>query len=335
MSKDNLFNKNVLVVGLGSIGERHVRNLKILGAKSIYVLRRKNKDPRTIDIKDYNYVSTIKEALEKDISAAIIATPSSNHTEILEILVQKKIPVLLEVPISNKLDKLEDICLFAKENNVPILVGHNLKFHPSLKKIKDIIKSNQVGNVYFSRSQFGEYLPECHPWEDYKYRYEARKDLGGGVILTSIHEIDHAVWLFGRVKCVTCVSRTLKLPVDVEDVAMIVMEHHNGILSEIELDFIQRSYSRNLQICADKTSIEWGLIENNLLMYDVNIKDWHKINSDDDYDINQTYIDELNHFSDIVYNQETPITSLQDSIHVLNVALSAIESSKQKKTVFI
>lgn len=335
MTKDNLFKKNILIVGLGSIGERHLRNLKFLGARSIYVLRRKNKDPRTVNIKDYNYVNTIKEALEKDISAAIIATPSSNHTEILETLIQNNIPVLLEVPISNKLDKLDDIYLYAKENNVPILVGHNLKFHPSLKKIKNIIQSSQIGNIYFSRSQFGEYLPECHPWEDYKLRYEARKELGGGAILTSIHEIDHAVWLFGKVKCVTCVSRTLKLPIDVDDVSMIIMEHHNGILSEIELDFIQRPYSRNLQVCADKSSIEWGLIENNLLMYDINNKNWQKINPEDDYDINQTYIDELNHFSNVIYNQEAPITSLQDSIHVLNVALSAIESSRQRKTIFI
>mgnify|MGYP006093169201 CR=1 FL=1 len=330
-----LIKKNVLVIGLGSIGERHVRNLKKLGCKSIFVLRRKNNKPRTIDLSDYRFVSTLDESLDHNIDAAIIANPSSHHTELLEKLVLNKIPVLLEVPISDKLDRLQKISENAKKNFVPILVGHNIKFHPSLKKIFELIECGELCDVSYSRSQFGEYLPDCHPWGDYKTRYEARADLGGGVILTSIHEIDHAIWLLGEVKSVTCIMKTLNLDIDVEDTAMIILEHKSGALSEITLDFIQRVYTRNLQICAGNGTIEWALKNNNLKFFNATTKKWKNLISDEFYDFNETYIEELLHFSDIIYKKDEPITSLDHSIHVLNVALSAKKSSELKKTIYI
>lgn len=330
-----LINKNVLVIGLGSIGERHVRNLKQLGCNSIYVLRRTNTKPRTISFDDYNCVFSMNEAISHKIDAAIIASPSNNHTEHLNYLVNKRIPVLIEVPISNKIDLLKKINDHALINKVPILVGHNIKYHPSLKKIYDLVKTNKIGKVHYSRSQFGEYLPDCHPWQDFKKRYEARRDLGGGVILTSIHEIDHAIWLQGKVESVTCISRTLKFDIDVEDTAIIVMEHEGGSLSEVSLDFIQRVYSRSLQICASEGSLEWKLKTNNLKLYDTETKRWNILINDEDYDFNKTYIDELINFSEIIFDGSKPVTDLRHSIHVLNVALSAVKSSHEKKTIKI
>ena len=332
---NKLFRKNILIIGLGSIGERHVRNLLKIGAKNIYVVRRKNKKPRTIKKTDYSFISCIDDALKLDISAAIIATPTNKHTADLLKLVKSRIPVLVEVPLSNSLYDLNKINNISKKLKVPILIGHNLKFHPSLLKINQLVKGNKYGKTYFSRSQFGEYLPECHPWEDYKKRYEAKKSMGGGPILTSIHEIDHAVWLFGKVKTVTCVAKNLKLPIDVEDTAMIILEHQNKIVSEIQLDFIQRPYTRNIQITSDRGSIEWGLIENNLLVFSSKTKKWKKINNVKKYDINQTYIDELIHFSEIVLKNKKPLTSLDDGIHVLKVALGALKSSRLRKAINI
>ena len=172
-------------------------------------------------------------------------------------------------------------------------------------------------------------------WEDYRKRYEARRDLGGGVILTSIHEIDHAIWMQGKVESVTCISRTLKLDIDVEDTAMIVMEHEDGSLSEVVLDFIQRVYSRSLQICASEGTIEWFLRKNNLKLFDIETKKWNNLIDNEDYDFNNTYIDELKNFSDMIYKESKPVTDLSHSIHVLNVALAAVKSSYQKKTIKI
>ena len=124
----DLFKKNILVIGLGSIGERHVRNLKILGCNNIYVLRRRNKEPRTFKLEDYKFVKSINDALSKNISAAIISTPTSSHTEMLITLVEASIPVLLEVPISNSLKGLIKINELAKNGFLNALLIKITKF---------------------------------------------------------------------------------------------------------------------------------------------------------------------------------------------------------------
>ena len=113
------------------------------------------------------------------------------------------------------------------------------------------------------------------------------------------------------------------------------MEHESGSLSEVSLDFIQRVYSRSLQICASEGSLEWKLKTNNLKLYDTETKRWNILINDEDYDFNKTYIDELINFSEIIFDGSKPVTDLRHSIHVLDVALSAVRSSNEKKTIKI
>ena len=113
------------------------------------------------------------------------------------------------------------------------------------------------------------------------------------------------------------------------------MEHEDGSLSEVSLDFIQRIYSRSLQICASDGTLEWELKTNTLKLYDIETKKWNDLTNDKDYDFNNTYINELVNFSNIIFEGSKPVTDLRHSIHVLNVALSAVKSSHEKKTIKI
>ncbi len=335
MVKKNLFRGNILVIGLGSIGERHVRNLIKCGVTDISVLRRSDKKPRTISDSKFKTFFDLKSALKLKPEAAIIATPSSMHTIYLDKLIKNGIPTLIEVPISNSLKNLNRINNDAKKNKVPILVGHNLKFHPALKSIKKLVQSNSLGKIFFSRSQFGEHLPDNHIWDNFKNRYEARADLGGGVILTSIHEIDHAVWLFGKVKSVNCITKKSKFNLDVEDFAIIILEHKSGITSEIQLDFISRAYVRSLQICGEKSYIDWIFKSNKVKFYNSQRKKWQVVTKTKKSDVDQSYIEELKHFSDIIYNNVKPLTSFESSLHVLDVALMSLKSGVNGKQIII
>ncbi len=335
MKKKLVFKNGVLVIGLGSIGERHVKNLYNNGVKNISVLRRSKKKPRNVLESKFKTFYQLDSALKTMPTAAIIATPSSLHTKYLKKLISNKIPTLIEVPISNSLKGLEEIHRQAKKNNVPILVGHNLKFHPALKSIKKLISFNKLGRIYFSRSQFGEYLPDNHTWENFRKRYEARADLGGGVILTSIHEIDHAVWLFGPVQSVNCITKKSKFNLDVEEYAVIILEHLNGIVSEVQLDFISRAYVRSLQICGDKSYLDWNFKSNQVKFYDAKQKKWKIITKSKNSDVGLTYVEELKHFSDVIYRKVKPMTSFENSLHVLNVALMSLKSGKNGKKIIV
>jgi predicted dehydrogenase len=329
-----IFDGEVLVAGLGSIGERHVRNLRALGQGQIVVLRRAEKPTRTLAESDFVTVTELATALDRKPSAAIICLPNNQHVELLLHCVEAGIPTLVEVPLAHSLEGLAEILRLAEKNAVPLLMGHNLRFHPALAAIKSAVDQGRIGDPLYSRAQFGEWLPGNHPWEDYRQRYEARADLGGGAVLTSIHEIDHAYWLFGHFKSVTAVARTRSLDIDVEDVAMMIFEHRTGVLSDIGLDFVQRVYSRSLQIAGSEGTIQWALLDKTVQLHAGGDSDWTELFSfGSGYDIatviNRTYLDELEHFAAVVRGAAAPNNSLADGIHVLSAGLAALESSKQ------
>jgi predicted dehydrogenase len=328
----------VLVAGLGSIGERHVRNLVAAGHDGISVLRRGAAKPRTLTGDEFTTVTDVEAAFARNPAAILICLPNTMHTELLARAVDAGIPVLVEVPLAHELAGLAEIDARAKQTGAQVLIGHNLRFHPALAAIHAAVVGGEIGTPLFSRSQFGEYLPAGHTWEDYRTRYEARADLGGGAVLTSIHEIDHACWLFGPVTAVTCVARTRELDIDVEDVAMMILEHENGTLSEIELDFIQRVYTRSLQIAGTEASIEWKLRDDRSRICLEKNGTWEDhVILDTPYDlptvVNQTYIDELTHFGEVVRGNEAPCNPLSMGIHVLSVALAALQSSREKRRI--
>lgn len=324
-------NGEVLVAGLGSIGERHVRNLLTLGHRDISVLRRSDRPARTLDASSYTTLADTDVAFARKPVAIIIATPTALHMPLLQQAVAEGIPSMVEVPLAASLDGLAELANSARVSDTPVLIAHNLRFNPCLNWIREALKANQVGTPIYSQAQFGEYLPSGHDWEDFRDRYEARSDLGGGVILTSIHEIDHAVWLFGPVGTVTCVAKSTTLGLDVEDTAMLVLEHESGPLSQITLDFVQQPYRRWLQVVGSESTIEWELKANLVRRYDPIQGAWEQVFASPHYSGDQSYLDELEHFARVITHEETPTVGLAEATHVLAVALAAKESAATGK----
>lgn len=323
----------VLVIGLGSIGERHVRNLLALGQRDITVLRRQARPPRTLRGDEYRTVTDVDEAFNRRPSAVIIATPTALHTSFLARAIERGASILVEVPVAHSPEGLEGIVQRAQRSGAAILLGHNLRFHPALRAIREAVLRGDIGEPLYSRAQFGEYLPACHPWQDYRQRYEARTDLGGGVVLTSIHELDHAFWLFGPVEAVTCVARRRALEMDREDIAMMVLEHDHGVLSEITLDFLQRTYRRSLQVAGREGTMEWELRSDRVRIFTAKHQRWEDLCVLGPFDINQTYLEELRHFARVTARTEEPLVSLADGLHVLQIGLAALRSSADARRV--
>jgi predicted dehydrogenase len=317
----------VLVAGLGSIGERHVRNLLALGQESITVLRRNPREARTVDESAFLTVTDSDSALKRSPAALIIATPTAMHLPLIRQAVERGIPTMVEVPLASSVDGLSQLAMDAATNNTPVLVAHNLRFHPCLNWVRDAVRAGAAGTPIYSQAQFGEYLPDSHQWDDFHDRYEARSDLGGGVILTSIHEIDHAVWLFGEVSAVTCVAKTAALDIEVEDTAMLILEHRNGVLSQVTLDFVQRPYRRWLQVVGTEGTIEWELKANLVRRYTAEDGRWSDAFASPEYSGDQSYIDELEHFARVIRREEPPVVGLVEATHVLSVALAAKQSA--------
>ena len=216
------------------------------------------------------------------------------------------------------------------------LVGCNMRFHPGPVKVKQLLDEGRLGKILFARIHAGSYLPEWRPNSDYRDNYAARVETGGGCILDYIHEIDLARWYLGEVKSVFCSAGHLSsLEIETEDVAALVCQHNSGAISEIHLDYVQRTYERGCQIVGELGSIFWDFNAKAVRWYSAGNKEWTTYAQPETWDINQMYVDEMRHFLDCLVGQRPTTLPIPEAVALMRVAFAAKTSSQDGRMIAI
>ena len=340
--------KNVLFIGLGSIGQRHYRNFKdIVENYNFFAIRKIKKSPelnKTNIVKNLKFnlkkknIREISEtaALKKKFNVVFICNPSSLHLQYALKFSKKNVALFIEKPLSHNLIGLKKLENKIKKNKVICAVGYQLRYHNFLSKIKKIIDSNTLGKIKKVEIFNQHYLPNHHKYEDYRIGYAAKKKLGGGVLLCFIHEIDYANFLFNIPKSIKCISgKKSNLEIDVEDYAKIKCNHHlnnHNFVVEINLDFIKKIEKRKCNIIFKYGQINWDLKKDELI-----IKQKGKILKKYQSKIsrNSLFKKQLEFFNKSIKLKSKPISNLDNGISSLKVAMTAKKSSKINKKIII
>ncbi|MCX6007652.1 MAG: Gfo/Idh/MocA family oxidoreductase [Chloroflexi bacterium] len=333
----------ILMVGLGGIGQRHVRNLRALLGSDVdilaYRVRRLSQtitDQLSIEAaveveEKYNLhvYYDLDEALEQKPEAVFICNPSSLHMPIAIKAARAGCHLFIEKPLSHNEEQVQDLIDLIESQHLVSLVGYQMRFHPCLRRLHSLLQQQAVGRVLAVRAEVGEFLPGWHKYEDYRQIYASRQELGGGVILTQIHELDYIYWLFGLPKRIFALGGHLSnLEINVEDTASILMEYIvKGRQMPVHLhqDFVQRPPSRTCQIIGDE-----GKILVDLHALTVNVFDGRgsltEANSYEGFQRNQLFLDELKHFLECLQGKTAPLVTVRDGAQSLRMALAAKES---------
>ncbi|HPI11710.1 MAG TPA: Gfo/Idh/MocA family oxidoreductase [Catalimonadaceae bacterium] len=232
----------VLVIGGGSIGERHIGNLLTLGYTDIVVLRSRNLPFRTVDASKVTIVTDWESALALKPIAAFICTPTSLHISQAIMCAENGISILAEKPLSHNGEGIDELIAICKETGVYVQVGYMMRYHPHAETIKKWIQDQTWGKLVSFSTHWGEHLPDWHPWEDYRESYAARKELGGGAALTLSHDLDLVLWMIES----TLVSHHLiqnfasGLEVNVDSAADFLLGFENGVTGHVHLNFFQK-----------------------------------------------------------------------------------------------
>ncbi len=323
-----------IIIGGGSIGKRHLRNLLSLGESDIAVVEQ-NAERMSAIAAEFNIktFSSMRQAFESEtFECAFICSPSRFHQEQALYCADHKCDLFIEKPLSHTMDGIFELKNVIEKNKLITMVGSNFKFYPSLQKIKSLLDAGAIGKILSARLQFGQYLPDWHPWEDYRQGYSANERLGGGVLLDS-HEFDYATWLLGDVSKVTCVAKKISdLEIDVEDVAAVILHLKSGALVELHLDYVQRFYSRCYEFFGETGTIMWDIKEKKVLLKtkEAGEQIFELIS---EYDFNTMYIDELKHFLACVEARSNTVSSVIVGARVLEIITAAKESSLKEKTI--
>lgn len=312
----------ILFVGLGSIGQRHLSNLISLGYDKFYALRnRGNALPLEISssglivLKDWEEVALVRPDF------CILAAPPVVQQEYLPLIVAMGMDVFVEKPIGTNLNVLFEVLETVKEKKLVSMVGYNLRYHPLVARLKEILCNGYIGNQTSFRLEVGQYLPDWHPYEDYRAGYSAQNSLGGGVTLDLIHEIDLAYYLFGTITDVkSFTAKRSHLEIDVEDTSEIIVKLQNGVIGSIHLDYVNRIGMRKGTIIGDCGVLDYDLLKSE---YNLSIGKHEKVSGKIDFQRNDMYKNELIEFLQCVENRTEPKNNLESGLAVLEYALKA------------
>jgi predicted dehydrogenase len=293
--------KPIVVFGAGSIGERYIRILWFLGFNNIFVFRQRNLPFRDIGVAKVTVIKTWEEVVELKPFVGVITSPTSQHISHAIKCVTLGIHVLVEKPLSNEIISLNELFNLVNEKKVYVYVGYMNRFHPHISKIKTLIGTKEYGKLLSIQSKWAEYLPDWHPWEDYRESYAARKELGGGVALTLSHDIDMSNYLVNSevVKYFSQKNYISNLEINVEAGADFLIKYQNGITANIHLNFYERVKERFLKLIFDDATIQFDFYSSTLK---IKTPDGSKEDVLVNFDRNDLFIEQTKYFINKVIN---------------------------------
>ena len=340
----------ILIIGLGGIGQRHLRNLRMSQGENAEIIAY---DPRPnppvitdklkieegVSLEDKYHMTVFldfEQALAQRPQAAFVCNPTSLHIPAAIRAAREGCDLFIEKPLSNNLEHVDELINLVESRRLTAAVGYQMRFHPCLQRLHALVHEDKIGRILSVRAVVGEYLPGWHTYEDYRQSYASRQDLGGGVILSQIHELDYLYWLFGMPRRIFGLGGHLSgLEVDVEDTAEILMEcmiDGRPIPVSLHEDYIQNPPNRSCEIVGDAGRILVDLRASTVCVFD-NKGNQIETNSYEGFQRNQLFIDELNCFLEGRQGKRTPLVDLQEGAQSLRMALAAKESLATGKVV--
>jgi predicted dehydrogenase len=331
---------HVLIVGLGSIGKRHLKALKKLRPNCrVTVVSRTSKHTQNkfVDFCAKSIDEAIfKNPINQKISCALICTPATEHLDNAIQLCENGIHVLIEKPISNDresptdLFKLDRLIRIIKDKKTKTLIGYVLRHDPAAKKFKKLIDKDAIGEVFHVYSKCSSYLPSWRPDQDYRKSVSANKALGGGVLLELSHEIDYLMWFFGEPESVYAeLGASDILNLDVEDSADLILKSKKGVLISLHLDFLNKQTERSVEAFGSGGQIKWDLVKQSVSLQAEEVFEFTHYE-----DYNYNYEQQLLHFFKCIEEESAAVAPIEDAIKTLKVVELSKQSNKNKSKIF-
>lgn len=321
-----------LVVGLGSMGKRRIRNLLSLKAGEIIGFDpRQDRRDEALQRYGIRTVDTFDAGLEEGTDALIISTPPDLHMRYAIPAVRAGKHFFTEASVTTEgMRELIDECRDKKTVAAP---SCTMRFHPSIKKIKEIVTQGVIGTPLAVTYHSGQYLPDWHPWEDYRKFYAAKRETGACREIVPF-ELTWLTWVFGRPAKISCFKDKISgLDVDIDDVYQILMNFESGLTAHLLVDVVARTPTRSFRLLGKDGVVEWSWDSKRVQLYSAASKKWTAFLEptaivEAGYQAAENmYIDEISAFLSAIQGQAPFPSTFEEDLEILKYLLLAERSS--------
>ncbi len=331
----------VLIVGLGSIGRRHLKNIKAIDPRiKVAVLRQHSKKGRLGELKApvEKVFFKKRDALHWQPDIVFVTNPAPFHIKTALTFAKRQAHLFIEKPLSVETKNVAELLRVCKKHHLVLMVGYVLRFFEPLKLMKKTLEEGTIGRVLSVRASVGRYLPDWRPYGDYRLNVSARRELGGGAVFELSHELDYVRWFAGEIKEVSaCLDTIGDFAIDVEDIAEINLRFKNNAMGNVHLNMLDRSANRSCRIVGTNGTLQWDSSDDKhfVRLYSSKTNSWVDVLPLKSLDHNQMYLDELRHFFDCVHHKIQPLVNGVEALRIVEIALAAKKSAQKKETVKI
>lgn len=323
---------NILVVGFGSIGQRHARNLQslghLVGVVEPHASRRDEAQKGGLAA-----FPTLEAGLAAGgWTAAVIATPTAFHVRDGLAAARAGLHLFMEKPVSHDLTGLRRLEAEVASRGLVAVVGFNLRFHPAVRKAAEMIHAGRVGRLLHVRAEYGNFLPSWRPSRSYQEVYSASAQMGGGILLDASHELDYVSWFAGPARAVSArLAQPSSLLMDADSVADLSLEFESGAVGQIHLDALNRKYTRSFAVVGESGTLSWSW-GGDLLLHDEQGKVAERVEAAG-FDFNETYVREMTSFIEAVEGKAPPVSPLSGARVNMEMIRGARRSSLLRREI--
>lgn len=313
-----------LIIGTGSIGQRHMHNLQTIAPNTEFLLLRRSAEPLA-GWPGTKVAPDLDSALAFAPDFAILATPSAHHFSFLKGLISAKVPTYVEKPVVTDLDQVNGILAALQAHpGVPHVAGFNLRLLPSLSRALEITSAGRLGDIARASFSAGQWLPDWRKGQNHREGYSARVADGGGVLLDLSHEFDAARLLLGEMKILFAAKANVAaLEIESEGAAVATARATSGALISVNLDYVARQPVRCYELVGTEGALTWDLPAKVLTLTSVDGR--RELSSNPaDFDVGATYVTAMTNFlGGVLSGIPGPMQSLEDGLRSTELAIRA------------
>ncbi len=326
--------KHILIVGSGSVGKRHARNLSAMGCRISCIDPKPGRQKElSAEIPVEATYDNMKQASQnKSDFGVVICSPPLYHVEQTLTAIGWQLPILLEKPISPDLKSALKLADRVKKGKIPLLLGYTWRWWKPLKRVRQLLAKKHIGKLLYVQFVMSAHLADWHPWENYKDFFMASKSLGGGALLDESHWVDLMIWFFGMPKSVFArIEKISNLKIETDDNVNMFIEYPKGLRVSIHLDLFGRPHEKYISFVGEKGTLRWSADPNQISIGRQMTHSWKKI----PYacERNDMFVDVAKEFLHVIKGGKIKTCSIEDGVKVLQVIEAARRSHSIKSIV--